>query len=125
MEREQLDYTIVMENGPHTEVLGRVRDLDFGAAVYTAAVTRFPKRNIQLCLGERVIKRHDGEPPKPPPVPVDPNMKTWSVHLIGGRKMESYGYVEAISEEAAIEAAVAKFRLDDQKRKRLAVNLTR
>jgi hypothetical protein len=78
MEREQLDYAIVMENGPHSEVLGRVRDLDFGAAVFTAAVAKFPKRNIQLELGERIIKRHEGEPPKPLPAPVDPNMKTWS-----------------------------------------------
>jgi hypothetical protein len=57
----------VTENGPHSEVLGRVRDLDFGAAVYMAAVAKFPKRNIQLHLGERIIKRHDGEPPPPEP----------------------------------------------------------
>jgi hypothetical protein len=98
MEREQLDYTIVMENGPHSEMLGRVRDLDFGAAVFTAAVAKFTKRNIQLELGERIIKRHEGELPKPKPMPVDPNLKTWSVHVIGGRKAQQLGYVQAASE---------------------------
>jgi hypothetical protein len=106
----------VIKNGPHSEVLGRVRDVDFGA--------KFPKRNIQLELGERVIKRHEGEPPKPPPVPVDPNMKTWSVHMIGGRKAQHLGYVQAASEVAATEAAVEKFGLDDQSRRRLAVSPT-
>jgi hypothetical protein len=76
-----------------------------------------------LNRGERIIKRHDGEPPKPPPAPVDPNLKSWSVSMIGGRKMRHFGYVQAVDEKAEIKAAVEKFGLDDQKRKRIAVNL--
>ena len=73
--------------------------------------------------GERIIKRHDGEP-KPEP-PKDPNLKKWSAHLIGGKKMQLLGFVEAVGEPAAIETAVASFGLDEQKRRRLAVNLRR
>ena len=69
-----------------------------------------------------IIKRHDGEPKREPPVGPDPNLRSWSARLIGGNKMEMLGYVEAVSEAAAIEAAVALFRLDDQKRRRLTVN---
>jgi hypothetical protein len=39
--------------------------------------------------------------------------------------MQLLGFVEAVSEPAAIESAVALFGLDDQKRRRLAVNLRR
>jgi hypothetical protein len=39
--------------------------------------------------------------------------------------MQLLGFVEAVSEPAVIETAVASFRLDDQKRRRLAVNLRR
>jgi hypothetical protein len=39
--------------------------------------------------------------------------------------MQLFGFVEAVSEPAAIEAAVASFGLGDQKRRRLAVNLRR
>jgi hypothetical protein len=74
---------------------------------------------VRLCQGEQIIKRHDGEP-KPPK---DPNLKKWSAHLIGGKKMQLLGFVEAVSEPAAIESAVASFGLDEQKRRRLAVNL--
>jgi hypothetical protein len=85
----------------------------------------YPNRNIALRQGAQVIKRHDGEPePEPPP---DPNLRSWSVHLIGGKKMEMLGFVEAVSEAAAIERAVRAlhFALDDERRKRLAVNLRR
>lgn len=34
------------------------------------------------------------------------------------------GYVEAVSEAAAIEAVVALYGLDEERRKRLAVNLS-
>jgi hypothetical protein len=78
---------------------------------------------VRLYEGEHIIKRHDGEP-KPEP-PKDPNLKKWSAHLIGGKKMQLLGFVEAVSELAAIETAVALFGLDDQKRRRLAVNLRR
>jgi hypothetical protein len=120
----KLEYDVVMDAGPDTEVLGRVRDLDFGATVYMAAVAKYPNRNIQLRQGERIIKRHDGEPKPAPPAPVDPNLKNWSIHLIGGKKMQHLGFVQAIGEQAEIEAAVEKFGLDDQKRRRLAFSPT-
>jgi hypothetical protein len=121
MEHESLDYKIVMDDGQDTEVLGRLAGLDIADAAYRQAVMKYPLRNVRLCQGEQVIKRHDGEP-KPEP-PKDPNLKKWSAHLIGGKRMELLGFVEAVSEPAAIESAVASFGLDDQKRRRLAVNL--
>ena len=39
--------------------------------------------------------------------------------------MQLLGFVEATAEPAAIEAAVALFGIDDERRKRLAVNLRR
>jgi hypothetical protein len=42
-----------------------------------------------------------------------------------GRKMQMLGYIEASTEAAAIERAVVLFSLDDERRKRLAVNLRR
>jgi len=42
----------------------------------------------------------------------DPNAKSWSAHLIGGKKMQLLGFVEAVSEPAAIESAVASLGLD-------------
>lgn len=125
MEHEELPYKIVMEDGANIEVLGRLAHLDLASAVFMAAVAKFPARNIDLRQGERVVRRHEGEPPKPPPEPVDPNLKSWSVNLISGRKMQHYGFVQAASEEAAIEVAVERFGLDQQKRKRLAVSPTR
>jgi hypothetical protein len=66
---------------------------------------------------------HDGEPkPDPPP---DPNLKSWSVHLIGGKKMQLLGSIEAVSEAAAIERVVVLFARDDERRNRLEVNLRR
>jgi hypothetical protein len=84
-----------------------------------ATVAKFPNRNVQLRHGARIIKRHDGEP-KPDP-PKDPNLKAWSVHLIGGKKLIFLGVVEGVSEPAAIEAGVALFNLDDLRRRRLAI----
>jgi hypothetical protein len=72
-------------------------------------------RNIALRQGAQVIKRHDGEPK--PETPRDPNLKSWSVHLIGGKKMQSLGYVEAADEPAAIEQAVFLFSIDSERRK--------
>jgi hypothetical protein len=74
-----------------------------------AAVAKHPNRNIALRRGAQIIKRHDGEP-KPEP-PRDPNLRSWSAHLIGGEKMEMLAFVEAVSEAAAIEAAVTLFRV--------------
>jgi hypothetical protein len=123
METENFQYEIVMDDGPDTEVLGRLAHLELASAAYQAAVFKYPLRNIQLRQGAQIIKRHDGEPrPAPPP---DPNLKSWSAHLIAGKKLQLLGYLEAVSEGAAIDAAVALFNLDDQKRKRLAVNLRR
>jgi hypothetical protein len=39
--------------------------------------------------------------------------------------MTLLGYIEAVSEAAALERAVVLFSLDDERRKRLAVNLRR
>ena len=44
------------------------------------------------------------------------------MRLIGGSKARFLGYVEAVTEPAAIEAAVVLFGLDAERRKRLAVN---
>jgi hypothetical protein len=123
MEHESLEYKIVMADGADSEVLARAASLDIAAAAYMAAVAKHPLRNIALRQGAQVIKRHDGEPkPEPPP---DPNLRSWSVHLIGGKKMQSLGVIEAASEAAAIERAVVLFSLDSVRRKRLAVNLRR
>jgi hypothetical protein len=45
--------------------------------------------------------------------------RSWSAHVIGGKKMQLLGYIEAVSEAAAIERAVILFSLDDERRKRL------
>jgi hypothetical protein len=63
-----------------------------------AAVARHPNRNVRLLHGEQIIRRHDGGPEPVPETPTDPNMKNWSVHLIGGKKMQHLGYVQAIGE---------------------------
>jgi hypothetical protein len=75
--------------------------------------------------GARIIKRHDGEPAPAQPIERDPNLKSWSAHLIGGKKMQLLGYLGAVTEAAAIERAVMLFSLDDERRKRLAINLRR
>jgi hypothetical protein len=123
MEQESLNFKVVMADGADTEILARAASLDIAAAAYMAAVAKHPLRNVQLRQGAQVIKRHDGEPQPEPPR--DPNLKSWSVHLIGGKKMQSLGWVEAVSEAAAIERAVVLFALNDERRKRLAVNLRR
>jgi hypothetical protein len=125
MEHERLEFKIVMTDGADSEVLARAASLDLALAAYRAAVLKYPKRNIALRHGARIIEQHLGEPPPPPPVERDPNLRSWSVHLIGGKKMQSLGTIEAVSETAAIERAVVLFALDDDRRKRLAVNLRR
>jgi hypothetical protein len=126
MEHESLIFKIVMEDGPDLEILARVSALDVAGSAYMASIAKYPKRNIQLRHGARIIERHDGAPLPPPPIePRDPNLKSWSAHLIGGKKMQLLGYLEAVSEPAAIERAVVLFNLDDERRKRLAVNLRR
>src|SRR5262245_1417107 len=40
-------------------------------------------------LDRGTLKRHDGEPkPAPPP---EPDVKSWSAHLIGGKRMQLMG----------------------------------
>jgi hypothetical protein len=107
METEDLKYKIVLLGLPNSEILARAAHLDIASAAYMAAVARHPNRDVQP------------EPPR------DPNLKSWSAHLIGGKQMQHLGYVEATDEPAAIEAAVTLFGLDDSKRSRLAVNLRR
>jgi hypothetical protein len=89
MEHESLDYKIVMDDGSDTEVLGRLADLDIAGAAYLRAIVKYPLRNVRLCQGEQIIKRHNGEPKREPPK--DPNLKRWSAHLIGGKKMQLLG----------------------------------
>jgi hypothetical protein len=122
MEHERLEFKIVMADGPDTEVLARLAHLDIGGSAYMASIAKYPKRNIQLRHGARIIERHDGEPPPPPIEPRDPNLRTRSVLLIGGKTMTLLGVIEAVDEPAAIERAVVLFSLDDAKRSRLAVN---
>ncbi|MBO0754276.1 MAG: hypothetical protein J2P54_00315 [Bradyrhizobiaceae bacterium] len=45
--------------------------------------------------------------------------------MIGGKKMQHLGVVEAATEAAAIDAAVSLFGLSDVQRSRLAFNLRR
>ena len=117
MELESLEFKVVMDDGPDTEVLVRAASLDIASAAYMAAIARYRLRNVQLRHGARIIRSHDGEPrPEPPP---DPNLKSWSVGLIGGKKMQRLGIVEAVTEEAAADRAVALFGLDNQRRRRL------
>ncbi len=93
-------------------MLGRLTHIELADAAFVAAVSKYPNRNIALRQGARIIKRHGGEPkPEPPARPRDPNLKSWSAHLIGGKKMQLLGYVNAVSEAAAIEAAVVTFNV--------------
>jgi hypothetical protein len=103
VEIERLEFKVVMDDGLNTEVLARVAHLDLAGPAYRAAVLKYPNRNIALRHGARIIEQHLGEPPPPPLVQRDPNLKSWSAHLIGGKKMQLLGYIEAVSEAAAIE----------------------
>jgi hypothetical protein len=87
MEHEKLDFKVVMADGANAEILARAASLDIAAAAYMAAVAKYPLRNIALRQAAQVIKYNDGEPEPPR----DPNLKSWSVHLVGGKKMQSLG----------------------------------
>jgi hypothetical protein len=125
MEHERLEFKIVMADGADSEILARAAALDIAGSAYMASIAKYPKRNIQLRHGARIIERHHGEPPPAPIEPRDPDLRSWSVHLIGGKKLTNLGWVEAVDEPAAIERAVVLFSLDDAKRSRLAVNRRR
>jgi hypothetical protein len=101
VEVERLEFKIVVDDSdtPDTEILARAASLDIASAAYMAAVAKYPNRNVHLRRGAQVIKRNDGEP-KPEP-PRDPNLKSWFVHLIGGKNRQSLGIIEAVSEAAA------------------------
>jgi hypothetical protein len=62
---------------------------------------------VYLRQGARIIKPNLGEPQ--PAAPVDPNLKSWSVHVIGGKKLAHLGDVHAVDEASAIKAASEKF----------------
>jgi hypothetical protein len=63
MEHESLEFKIIMDDGPDTEVLARLAHLDLAGPAYRAAVFKYPTRNIALRHGARIIERHEGEPP--------------------------------------------------------------
>ena len=117
MELESLEFKVVMDDGPNTQVLARAASLDIASAAYMAAVALY---HVRLRHGARIVRRHEGEPtPEPPP---DPNLRRWSAHLIGGKKMQLLGFVKAVSEAAATETAVTLSGLTYERRKRLAIN---
>jgi hypothetical protein len=124
MEHERLEFKIVMEDGSDLEVLARVSALDIASSAYVASIAKYPKRNVQLRHGARIIERHDGEPP--PPLlcsQARPEPQELVRPPDRGRKMQLLGVIEAVNEAAALERAAVLFSLDDAKRKRLAVNL--
>jgi hypothetical protein len=83
--RYEPDVSHWRPDGPDSEVLGRLASLDLAGAAYMAAIAKYPKRDLALRQGARVIKRHDGDPkPVPPP---DPNLKSWSAYPISGKRM--------------------------------------
>ncbi len=123
MEHEKLEYKVVMDDGSDSEVLGRLRDLEFAGAVYMAAVAKYPKRNVYLRQGAHIIRQNLGEPkPEPPPEPALPD---WNVSLIRGSKMDFRGTVMARDQASATEAAIARFNLSAEQAKRLVVSLRR
>ena len=125
MEVEKLEFKIIMDDGADAVVLARLADLELGAAAFMAALAKHPARNVYLWQGARIIKQNLGEPKPETETPVDPNLKSWSVNLIGGRKMEHLGFVLAADLESAVATASEKFTLTPERRKRLMVNPTR
>ncbi len=121
MEHEKLEFKIVMDDGQDTEVLGRLAHLDLGAAAFMAAVARYPKKNVYLRQGARIIKQNLGEP-KPEPEPPDVTLPDWDVNLIRGKKADFKGTVAAKDHKSAIEVAIEHFKLSGEQVKRLVVN---
>jgi hypothetical protein len=122
MEHEDLPYKIVLDDGSESVVLGRLADPELGGAAYMAAITKHPRRKVYLRQGARTIKQNLGElAPLIAPLP-DPNLRSWSVHLIRGRRLELLGYIDAADEAAATGKAIDLFSLTEAQRKRLAIN---
>jgi hypothetical protein len=122
MRHEDMQYTVVMDDGAESVVLGRLADLDLGGAAYMAAITKHPLRNVYLRQGARTLKQNLGEPAPLIVPPPDPDLRSWSVHLIRGRRLELLGYIDAVDEAAATGKAIDLFSLTEAQRKRLAVN---
>jgi DNA repair photolyase len=55
MELEKFEYKIVMDDGADTVVLALLADLELGTAAFTAAVAKYPKRNVHLRQGVHII----------------------------------------------------------------------
>jgi hypothetical protein len=119
MEHESLEYKIVMDG---SEVLARLSHLDIAGPAYRAAVLKYPQRNVQLRHGARIIERHDGAPPPPPLVERDHQSKELVRPPDRRQEMHFLGYLEAVDEAVALVVAAATFNLNDEQRKRLAVN---
>lgn len=119
-ENEKLEFKVVMDDPPDTEVLARVSHLEFGFAVFTAAIAKHPNRNIDLRHGARVIRRHQPNPPSPIE-PIDFSQPLWRVIILRGSKGDDRGTVRAKDEAAAREAAIKRFKLNEFEQKRLAV----
>lgn len=85
---------------PPTQRVGRAQpDL-----ATVASIARYPKRNVQLRQGARILtrrRRAEGSAVR------GAELKSWSAHLAGGKKMQLPGYRET---DAAV-AALAEHRL--------------
>lgn len=131
MEYGELEYKVVMEDESfdgkppsNSEVLGRLAHLALATAAFWAAVAQFPKRNIDLRHGARIIRQHKGAPKPPPAEPIDYALPLWRVVILRG-KGEELGTVRAKDEASAREAAIERFGLNELRQKRLAVYLQR
>ncbi len=124
MEHEKLEYKLVMDDGPDTQVLARLVDLELGAAAYMAAIAKHAARNVYLRQGARIIKQNLGEPKPTEPAP-DPALPDWDVRIIRGSKMDFRGTVMAKDEAEARKLAIDRFQLTGEQVKRLVVNRRR
>jgi len=113
----QIATTTPNDHAPRKKPSGRAERTDAGKAEDAPGGRGLPRRkrplpfaddagslhegSIEIWLpdkraaaaGARIVKRHDGDP-KPEP-PRDPNLRSWSAHLIGGTKMQLLGFAEA------------------------------